>query len=744
MISTKDTPVLSILSLTAVLTFMMDLADYSLRHSKVRFHKLLSKNVLRELEMSGKPFRLSSVPDPDFPDDADEKTRSKLRKKNKDKAAREAVFSHVTPEDQFSKADAFNRKAKGRSPANVVSFVQLFRTLLEIIPEADVGTDTVREAFIRGFSHIHAFHDQLIGITKDKSLNDTFALAIQHAHAVERALKIALPFTQKGPVVRSARPAEHQPTKRPNTQPSKCSYCSKKGHTEDECFAKKKGLPLCGYCKKVGHIATECRKKRADDVSKDRVNPATCCHSALLNSSVLSCAGVIGNTKVTVLLDTGSSHNLLARHVVSKISPYSHRLQLANNQWVETLGSASVDLTLPPNEIFHYSLSTMFEGYVLEESPFDVIIGFPAMCRLGLVDLLINPSLPSEHIEDSVDALDRSLSCAGVVLDRYKSIIEQFNDVFGDLTLEPSKLRPFSLQLKDGYKLCSSRPYPAPTWKQQEIEAHVTKLLALGIIERCSSPWGSPVVIVSKKDTAKTRMCVDYHRLYAETVDFDFPLPRIDETLDHLAGKRFFATIDLSSGYHQIAVDPASRDFTTFTTHLGRFRYSRLPFGLKQAGSHFQYAMETALDTLLYSKCLVYQDDVVIFAECEDDLIANIKEVLQRCRELNLRVNLDKSQFGLRKFEYLGWLITPEGKQIDPARIDALTKMKPPSTVSGVRSFLGLVNFFHDYLGSDFATISAPLYEITKHKQFSWTHEAQSAFDTIISRLTSAPDSCTL
>ena len=140
---------------------------------------------------------------------------------------------------------------------------------------------------------------------------------------------------------------------------------------------------------------------------------------------------------------------------------------------------------------------------------------------------------------------------------------------------------------------CAPRRMSPQKIKQEE--SCVAQMLAVGQIEPSDSPWSAPVVLVTKKDGG-TRLCVDYRRLNLATVRDAYPLPRIDDTLDMLAGKRWFSTLDLASGYWQVS--PEARCKTAFATHSGLFQFKVMPFGLCSAPATFERLMGQVLQGL--------------------------------------------------------------------------------------------------------------------------------------------------
>ena len=181
-------------------------------------------------------------------------------------------------------------------------------------------------------------------------------------------------------------------------------------------------------------------------------------------------------------------------------------------------------------------------------------------------------------------------------------------------------------------------PRRAPLHMRETVDQQIQEMLDQGVVEPCSSPWAAPLVIVKKKD-GSNRICVDYRALNEVTEKDGHPLPRIEDSLDALAGATVFSTLDMTAGYYQVEVEPADRDKTAFVTGRGHhLRFVTMPFGLCNAPSTFQRLMENVLQDLQWKTVVVYLDDVVVFSRTAEEHIQHLAEVLERFERHNLKL----------------------------------------------------------------------------------------------------------
>lgn len=245
-----------------------------------------------------------------------------------------------------------------------------------------------------------------------------------------------------------------------------------------------------------------------------------------------------------------------------------------------------------------------------------------------------------------------------------------------------------------------------------DVRRHIQKLLAAGIIKESRTPYASPIVIVRKKN-GEIRMCIDYHTLNSRTVPDQYTTPRIDEALDCLAGSKWFSVLDLRSGYYQIAMKEEDKEKTAFICPLGVYQFERMPQNITGAPAMFQRLMEKAVGDMNLLQVLVYLDDLIIFGKSLEEHEERLLKVLDRLREVNLKISLDKCRFCQTKVKYVGHIVSDEGVEVDPAKVEAVHTWPRPTNLETLQSFLGFCGYYLRFI-HNYSAIIRPLTDLTK------------------------------
>ena len=270
---------------------------------------------------------------------------------------------------------------------------------------------------------------------------------------------------------------------------------------------------------------------------------------------------------------------------------------------------------------------------------------------------------------------------------------------------------------------------------------YVEEHLAKGFIRRSTSSAASPILFIKRK-TGDLRLCVDYRGLNAITKKNRYPLPLTHDLIDRLQGCNKFTVIDLKNAFNLIRVKEGDEWKTAFRTHLGLFEYTVMPFGLTNAPATFQSFIQDTLRDILDISTVVYLDDILTFSGPGQDHDALVIQVLERLRRADLFANAKKCEFDKSSVEYLGFIISSQGIQMNPKKFKTITDWPLPTTVKQIQSFLGFTNFYRRFI-HHYADLALPLNSLTtKDHKLSFkglTEPAKEAFHRIKLAFVTAP-----
>ncbi|GJT84056.1 DNA/RNA polymerases superfamily protein [Tanacetum coccineum] len=319
-------------------------------------------------------------------------------------------------------------------------------------------------------------------------------------------------------------------------------------------------------------------------------------------------------------------------------------------------------------------------------------------------------------------------------------IVSEFQDVFPEELpgIPPIRDVEFNIELIPGAEPISKAPYRMAPIELKELKDQLQELLERGFIRPSVSPWGAPVLFVKKKD-GSMRLCIDYRELNKITIRNRYPLPRIDDLFDQLQGAKHFSKIDLRSGYHQLRVKEQDISKTAFRTRYGHYEFLVMPFGLTNAPAVFMDLMNRVFHEFLDKFVIVFIDDILVFSKSKEEHEEHLRTVLQILRQEKLYAKFSKCEFWLSKVAFLGHIVSAEGITMDPAKVEAITKWPRPTSVTEVRSFLGLAGYYRRFV-EGFSRLALPLTKLMrKGEKFVWNEEREKSFEELKQRLVSAP-----
>lgn len=285
-----------------------------------------------------------------------------------------------------------------------------------------------------------------------------------------------------------------------------------------------------------------------------------------------------------------------------------------------------------------------------------------------------------------------------------------------------------------------------PPAQYDEVREHLQGLIDSGVIRESHSPWASPVVLVRKKD-GSLRFCIDYRKLNTRTIKDAYALPRIEEALEAMGGCSWFSTLDLKSGYYQVEIEEKDKKKTAFTVGpLGFYEFNRMPFGLTNAPATFQRLMEHCLADMNFEKCIVYIDDVIVYSKTFDEHLERLEAVFTKLEEFGLKLKTSKCSLFRDKVKYLGHVISANGIETDPEKIEAVKTWPVPKGTDELRTFLGFTGYYRKFV-PDYAKKVKPLTNLLKAMtpgkgrksecEWAWSEKCQEAFENVRSMLSS-------
>lgn len=370
--------------------------------------------------------------------------------------------------------------------------------------------------------------------------------------------------------------------------------------------------------------------------------------------------------------------------------------------------------------------------------------------------------LPRGDLIDIVDMIEREKESDNEILSRisFENVDQEFNNKLKSLCLEfieifkvslnknPADVPAMKIEIKEKEWLVESNRQSARFQgleKQEAIFEQIEEMKKAGIIcESSASAWSQ--VHLVKKPNGEYRFCIDYRNLNQLTTNASsWPLPNIREMLyrlGNLKGK-YFAKMDLTKGYFQAPLDKSCRKWTAFMVFCGLFEFTRVPMGAKGSPSYFQNVISNVvLAGLLYIICELYIDDIFVHAKTKDELLKRLRIVFERLKRRNVTLNPDKCSFGAEEVEFVGHVINGDGLKMSDKKKNKILNFNKPKNMKGLKSYLGLANYFRDHI-KDHAKIVGPLQRMIgkykKNKMIHWTVEADNAFEEVKKAISTCP-----
>ena len=328
--------------------------------------------------------------------------------------------------------------------------------------------------------------------------------------------------------------------------------------------------------------------------------------------------------------------------------------------------------------------------------------------------------------EDMVVGLKMSGKCKDFDESQVAVLRGEYPSVFSDV---PGKTDVCELVIRTGDSPpIASGPYRVPDRLKEEVKEEIDHLVEMGVATPSHSPWASPIVPVTKKD-GKIRLCIDYRKLNNVTEPDPYYMNTLDEILEKVGESRCLSKLDLSKGFYQIGVEEESVEKTAFISPFGKYSFTRMPFGLRNAPAIFQRTMEEVLRGC-YHCAAPYIDDILVFSKNGVEHIGHLRQVLDALSKHGLTIKSDKCEFGKTRLEYLGHLIREGQVAVPRHRVTAMEEFRKPETKKQLRSFLGAMSYYRRFIKNfaNYSGILSPATAKSAPSVVNWSGERLEAF----------------
>ena len=282
-------------------------------------------------------------------------------------------------------------------------------------------------------------------------------------------------------------------------------------------------------------------------------------------------------------------------------------------------------------------------------------------------------------------------------------------------------------------------PYRVAPDMQGIIDKQVNEMLADGLLSHSTSAYSAPILMVPKKEPGQWRFVTDFRKVNAATQKVVYPLPRIDEALHRLKNPKIFTSLDLVKGFWQVPIAEEDRHIYAFSTGSAHVEYNVMPMGAKNSTSTLQALMALLLRGLPAEHVVSFLDDILVASPSVEEHLDHLDKVLTALGRANLKLHPRKCAVARDSAKCLGHLLDKDGIRPDPTNLVKVTSWPTPTTVKGVRGFLGLTGYYRQFV-KDYSKVAEPLTNLTsKDKEWSWGDKEQKAFETLREAVTTAP-----
>lgn len=505
----------------------------------------------------------------------------------------------------------------------------------------------------------------------------------------------------------------------------KCTKCGK-NHNINKCPAYGK---YCTKCNKKNHFAIVCKSrsnKKLNEINEneDKKVDTLTSHDrdeylfigAIENKNneeqVWFTEVEINNVKVKFKVDTGAECDVLPVNLLksiglsdNKIKPTTTLVKSYTGDKLQVKGTCT--LSVKKNDRMY-----RIDFYIVNTNT-PALLGLTSCLKLKIIK--------------KIDSISEN--------DTYREIVEKYKDIFSGIGC---LMKPYHIKLKE-----NAHPVIHPTRRValsllDKLKKCIEELVKDKIIEKVekATDWVNALVI-TRKPNGSLRICLDPKDLNNNIKREQCLIPTLDEITAKLSEAKVFSTLDATSGFYQIVLDKESTDLCTFGTPFGRYKFLRLPYGIKSAPEVFQNRFKQIFENC--EGCDIYIDDIIVYGKNKIEHDERLRKVLKTAKKNNVKFNLKKCQFGKNSIKYMGHIISAEGITLDESKIIAIKELQTPKCKEDVQRVLGMLTYVSKFI-TNFSSETAPLRNLLKKDViFTWGPEQEKALESLKNKLLTKP-----